>query len=154
MLKKHYFKVLTVLLLFILILVILYSCTGKNAKYLDIEKNAHYYLNGMKRSGQSFLSGYAYRNDGELYIFLGHFSEPSVSKNEIYKYYRVDVYYEKNLIYSDERKNVDLYDYWNNFKMFKKVQFFSDDFKLSLKVYDKKEGKCLYEKEILVERFI
>ena len=154
MLKKNYYKILVGLLLVIVFLVGSLVYLEDRTK-LDLSNEyAHYYLDGEKREGEFFISGWAYRNKDELFVFLKSYFEPSTEKDKNYKYYRVEVYLDDELIDSEESQNISLYDYWNNYKLFKRTKFTKDDFKLVMKVYDKDKGECMYEKEISVGRFI
>ena len=94
----------------------------------------------------------AYRNNDELWIVIGEICDPLTDENK--EYYRVDVYLDDILIDSRESDNVNLNDYWQEYRLFKRVKFTRDDFKLVMRVYDKKNGDYRYEKEIKVERFV
>ncbi len=154
MLKKNYYKILVGLLLVIVFLVGLLVYLEDNTNQNFSNEYSQYSLDGKKSEGEFFISGWAYRNEEELFIFLGSYSESSTKKDKDYKYYRVEVYLDDELIDSEESEDISLYDYWNNYKLFKRIKFTNDDFKLVMKVYDKKKGDCMYEKEISVDRFI
>lgn len=154
MLKNNYYKILVGLLLFIIFLIVIFVYMEKNINLYRFDEYSHYFLSGNDMDGEFYVSGKAYKNEKELWIFLGEFCYPITEKNKEYKYYRVDVYLDGKLIDSEESRKINLYDYWNNYKLFKRVKFTKDDFKLVMKVYDKEKGDSLYEKEITVERFI
>lgn len=154
MLKKNYYRILVGLLLLIVFLVgLLVYMEDKNNMEFS-KKCSQYFLNGENHEGELFINGWAYKNNDEIFIFLGNHSSSIFPDNKNYKYYRVDVYFDDELIDSEESRNINLYDYWSNYKLFKRVKFTKDDFKLVMKVYDKEKGDSLYEKEISVERFI
>ncbi|MCX4364906.1 MAG: hypothetical protein OSJ70_03955 [Bacilli bacterium] len=153
MLKKNYYQILMLLVLLIVFLVVIYIYMSKNVDISHhIKGHSHYFLDGSELKGDFYFNGMAYRNNDELWIVIGEICDPLTDENK--EYYRVDVYLDDILIDSRESDNVNLNDYWQEYRLFKRVKFTRDDFKLVMRVYDKKNGDYRYEKEIKVERFV
>ncbi|MDE6142175.1 MAG: hypothetical protein K2G03_06185, partial [Bacilli bacterium] len=112
MLKKSYCKILVGFLLSIIFLIVILTYMEEKVDSYHFNEYSHYFLDGNKMDGEFYISGKAYKNKEELWIFLGEFCYPVTEKNKHYNYYRVDVYFDDELIDSEESKNISLYDYW------------------------------------------